>query len=45
VIHDGPWFCNRCRGKLAIEGFTDIMEDYPVMDYLFAGKLPDDLEE
>lgn len=45
VIHDGPWFCNLCRGKLAMEGFSDVMEDYPLLDYLFLGQLPEDLDE
>ena len=45
VVHDGPFFCHRCRGTIAVEGVADVMEDYPLLDYLFTGVLPTDLEE
>ena len=45
VVHEGPFFCHICRGIIAMEGAADIMEDYPLLDYLFTGVLPKDLEE
>jgi predicted sulfurtransferase len=45
VVHDGPFFCHHCRGTIAMEGASDVMEDYMLMDYLFTGVLPKDLEE
>ena len=45
VVHDGPFFCHTCKGTIAIEGASDVMEDYPLIDYLFTGVLPKDLEE
>ena len=45
VVHNGPFLCHRCRGTIAMEGVTDIMEDYLLLDYLFQGTLPTDVEE
>ena len=41
-VHDGPWYCFKCRGELFLLGFEDPIEDIPLIDYLWMGKLPRD---
>ena len=44
-LHGGPFFCSYCKGQILHEGFTDVMEDWPLHQYLWAGTLPDDVDE
>ncbi len=44
-IHDGPWFCATCKGALTLEGYQDITQDWPLMDHLWTGWLPQDPTE
>ena len=44
-LHDGPWFCGPCKGHIARWGFTDVMEDFGLINYLFAGYMPGNPEE
>ncbi|HLP30904.1 MAG TPA: PHD finger domain-containing protein [Geothrix sp.] len=41
---DGPWYCGQCRGTIRLQGSTDPVEDLELLDYLFRGILPDDLD-
>jgi len=41
-VHEGPWYCFKCRGELFLSGFEDPIEDIPLIDYLWLGKLPRD---
>ena len=45
ALHRGPWFCQTCKGKLVREGFPDVTLDWPLHDYLWAGRLPADPDE
>lgn len=45
LLHDGPWFCVHCKGHVAMHGAEDITEDFALMDYLFAGVTPGDVDE
>ena len=45
MMHNGPWFCPSCRGIIAMYGPQDISYDYHLMDYLWAGHLPEDVDE
>ena len=44
-LHDGPWFCVHCRAHIATHGAADVTEDFALMDYLFAGVTPGDVDE
>ena len=44
-IHGGPWFCHACKGYLALWGAPDVTQDWPLMDYLWTGALPQDPDE
>ena len=44
-VHGGPWFCHSCKGFLALWGAPDVTQDWPLMDYLWAGALPQDPDE
>ena len=44
-IHDGPWFCGPCKGHLTLNGFDDITHDWPLMDHLWTGWLPENPDE
>ena len=44
-IHKGPWFCATCKGTLTLEGYPDITQDWPLMDHLWTGWLPQDPTE
>lgn len=44
-IHEGPWFCYKCRGSIALKGFQDVTQDIGLIDYLWTGKLPESLDE
>ena len=44
-LHEGPWFCGPCKGHIVRWGFTDVMEDFGLIDYLFAGFRPGNPEE
>ena len=43
--HAGPWFCLKCREQLMWYGWEDITQDIPFMDYIFAGRVPEDLDK
>ena len=45
MLHDGPWFCPTCKGYIAMHGPEDITHDYHLIDHLWAGFIPQDLEE
>ena len=44
-VHGGPWFCHSCKGFLALWGAPDVTQDWPLMDYLWTGALPQDPDE
>lgn len=44
-VHDGPWFCERCKGELTLHGMPDVTQDWPLMDHLWTGWLPQDPDE
>ena len=41
-VHQGPWYCMKCRSHIIINGPTDITEDLPLLEFLFAGRIPPD---
>ena len=41
-LHDGPWFCATCKGSLTLQGYPDITQDWPLIDHLWTGWLPQD---
>ena len=41
-VHGGSWFCHACKGFLVLWGAPDVMQDWPLMDYLWTGTLPQD---
>ena len=41
-VHGEPWFCHACKGFLVLWGVPDVMQDWPLMDYLWTGTLPQD---
>ena len=45
MLHNGPWYCVYCKGHIAMHGVTDVTEDMPLLDHLFAGTIPVSLEE
>ena len=45
MVHDGPWFCATCKGELVLHGFPDVTQDWALIDYLWVGSLPEDIEE
>ena len=45
MIHDGPWFCGQCKGWLALHGPPDPTLDFALIDHLWAGYEPEDLDE
>ena len=45
TVHGGPWFCHACKGYLALWGAPDVTQDWPLMDYLWTGTLPQDPDE
>ena len=44
-VHDGPWFCARCRNEIALYGPKDITQDFGLIDYLWTGHLPENPDE
>ena len=44
-VHGGPWFCHACKGFLVLWEAPDVMQDWPLMDYLWTGTLLRDLDE
>ena len=44
-VHDGPWFCEQCKGELILHGCPDITQDWPLIDHLWTGWLPNDPDE
>lgn len=44
-IHSGPWFCFKCRAHILTHGPTDVIEDIPLLEYLFAQTTPQDPDE
>ena len=44
-VHRGPWYCFRCRGELYLLGFSDPIENVPLIDYLWLKNLPKDHEQ
>ena len=44
-VHDGPWFCASCKGHLTLHGAPDITQDWPLIDHLWTGWLPQDPDE
>ena len=44
-LHGGPYFCHRCMGELVHQGFTDIMEDWPLQLHMCTGWLLEDIDE
>ena len=45
ALHGGPFICKECKEEIVHEGFRDIMEDWPLHDFLWAGQLLEDLDE
>ena len=45
MIHDGPWFCDQCKGHLALHGPPDPTQDFALIDHLWAGYEPEDVDE
>ena len=43
--HEGPFFCPRCKGDILHQGFSDVMEDWPLHRYLWTGHLPENPDE
>lgn len=41
-VQGGPWFCHACKGFLVLWGAPDVIQDWPLMDYLWTGALPQD---
>ena len=37
MLHEGPWFCGRCKGHIAHWGYQDMLEDFGLIDHLFVG--------
>lgn len=44
-VHDGPWFCADCKGHLTLHGVPDVTQDWPLIDHLWTGWLPEDPDE
>ena len=44
-LHGGPWFCAECKGYLTLQGAEDITQDWPLLDHLWTGWLPQDPDE
>ena len=44
-VHGRPWFCHACKGFLVLWGAPDLTQDWPLMDYLWTGALPQDPDE
>lgn len=44
-IHDGPWVCLECRGRMQMQGCPDVSLDFRLSDYLWLGSLPASPEE
>lgn len=38
----GPWYCGSCRLRLLQQGSEDVVEDIPLLDYLFRQRVPMD---
>ena len=45
MLHAGPWFCPDCRGIISMYGPQDICYDFHLIDYLWTGFLPEDIDE
>ena len=45
MLHDGPWFCHSCKGHLSLHGAPDVTQDWPLIDHLWTGWLPQDPDE
>jgi len=44
-VTEGPWYCGQCRNWLLLNGWSDVVEDLPLIDFLFRGRVPDDEAE
>ena len=44
-VHEGPWFCEACKGELTLSGIQDISQDWPLIDHLWTSWLPEDISE
>ena len=44
-MHDGPWFCESCRGAITMCGVANMTQDWPLIDHLWMGWLPQDVEK
>ena len=42
-LHNRPWFCESCKG--AILGATDLIQDWPLIDHLLMGWMPQDVDK
>ena len=45
MIHDRPWFCGQCKWWLVLYGPPDPTLDFALIDYLWAGYEPKDVDE
>ena len=45
MLHAGPWFCPDCRGIISMYGPQDICYDFHLIDYLWTGFSPEDIDE
>ena len=45
IPNEGPWYCKACRSHIITHGHTDLIEDLPLLDLLFAGKTPAGAED
>ena len=40
-VHDGPWYCPHCRGHICQHGYSDVIEDLGLIDFLWREVTPD----
>ena len=43
--NQGPWYCKKCRAHIINNGPTDITEDLALIDFLFAGVQPKNVDD
>ena len=44
-MHDGPWFCESYKGTITIWGASNVIQDWPLIDHLWTGWLPQDMDK
>ena len=45
MLHDEPWCCGQCKGWLALHGQPDPTFDFALIEHLWAGYEPYDLDD